>query len=361
MRSIQLQTREGFQEPRPPAERDRKPHQEWTAKLRKRKTRGGWPFAAESAPGSKSNNEKRDTKTTKTGGRKGLKSIEQRCTHHRAVQRTPLLLLFFSPFGFLVSETLPISPGGEDEEEELFLDPNRLLLESYRKGRKKQRDGGELQHYPASGPRTERDTRQMRRAPASRSMGTRPPRRWRPMSPSRPPTATPPTKRAGSPPSPAAAAAASSSASCSSMAAGWAPTTASSRFMTSLMQHSRRLKMTAGFSLISRATRSSGASSAPSMDSTAVPLFFPLATAAAATAAIRSPLFLLPLSPAARGRLSYRRLTRGKSVAPTADKALVYGQDVTLLARRRSLDGQRRLRSIGSRRREASNASIIDS
>ncbi|RRT70100.1 hypothetical protein B296_00032734, partial [Ensete ventricosum] len=59
--------------------------------------------------------------------------------------------------------------------------------------------------------------------------------------------------------------------------------------------------------------------------------------------------------PAARGRLSYRRLTRGKSVAPIADKALVYGRDVTLLARRRSLDGydllgraydQRRLRSI---------------
>ncbi|CAL9100921.1 unnamed protein product, partial [Musa textilis] len=159
--------------------------------------------------------------------------------------------------------------------------------------REKQRDGGELQHYPASGPRSDRDTSQMRRAPASRSMGTRPPRRWRPTRPSRPPTATPPTKRAGSPPSPAAAAAASSSASCSSMAAGWAPTTASSRFMTWLMQHSRRLKMTAGFSMIRRATRSSGASSAPSMDSTAVPLFFPLATAAA-TAAIRSPFFLLP-------------------------------------------------------------------
>ncbi|CAL9126763.1 unnamed protein product [Musa hybrid cultivar] len=106
-------------------------------------------------------------------------------------------------------------------------------------------------------------------------MGTRWSRRWRPTRPSSPPTATPPTKRVGSPPPPAAAAAFSSSASSNSIAAGWAPTAARSRFMTWLMQHPRRLKMTAGFSWIRRPTRSSGASSAPSIDSAAAPIRSP--------------------------------------------------------------------------------------
>ncbi|CAL9043958.1 unnamed protein product [Musa banksii] len=126
-------------------------------------------------------------------------------------------------------------------------------------------------------------------------MGTRRPLRWRLMRPSRPPTAAPPTKRVGRPAPPAAAAAASSSASSSSMAAGWAPTAASSRFITWLMQQPRRLKITAGFSRISRPTLSSGASSAPSIDSPTAPLLLP--PAIAATAAISSPLFLLPKPP----------------------------------------------------------------
>ncbi|RRT33746.1 hypothetical protein B296_00057041 [Ensete ventricosum] len=80
------------------------------------------------------------------------------------------------------------------------------------------------------------------------------PRLPAPRSPSKPPTAAPPMKSAGRAAGPA-------SPSSSTITVACAPTTASSRRITSQVQHPRRVNTTTGLSLIIRFILSSGASS----------------------------------------------------------------------------------------------------
>ncbi|RWW24960.1 hypothetical protein GW17_00010726 [Ensete ventricosum] len=355
MRSIQLQTREGFQEPRPPAERDRKPHQEWTAKLRKRKTRGGWPFAAESAPGSKSNNEKRDTKPR---------------PHSPCVRHVHLALVLCDARAINLIYLL-----------RLIKKRKALKLQEREKEAKRRRrttalpcvgsTNGEGHASDAEGPgiaehgdetTAEVEAHESLEAPHGNAADEE---SWKPAVPGR---------------------------GCGSLFVGllqldgrWVgahhrqqplhdvahaalppveddrgvlPDQPRHPLLRRLIrpvdgQHCRPPLLPPRHRC--RRHRSHQIASLPP------PPFGFLFSSRRSMNRSMQKTQTSHLYKANNARRGYRRLTRGKSVAPTADKALVYGRDVTLLARRRSLDGRRRLRSIGSRRREASNASIIDS